>query len=182
MAEVTEPYADVKCDGLLVQVDRSWHLASLRSFSPHRPFAEAMLAWSGTALPGSQKAVAPQWPAVLSTFILAWRSPSEVWALSMDAPSFDSLIARVGDITHGCCVDQTGGFWVLKAGGARIADMLARVGSVASMPAPGEAHVTRIAEVPVMTLSVNPGEVLLIVERVYAEHVLGWIRATAADF
>ena len=182
MDESIGPYTDVKIDGLLVRVDRSWQMASLRSFPPHRPFAEEMLAWSGSALPSPLQAVAPQWPAALSTFILAWRSPSEVWALSMDAPSFRTLIERVGEISHGCCVDQTGGFWVFKATGARVADMLARVGAVASVPASGEAHVTRIAEVPVMTLCVNPGEILMIVERVYAEHLLGWIRATAADF
>jgi sarcosine oxidase gamma subunit len=100
----------------------------------------------------------------------------------MDTPSFRTLLARVGAMTQGCCVDQSGGLWVLKATGARVSDLLLRVGSCASVAAPGSAQVTRIAEVPVMTLCVNPGETLLIVERVYAEHLLGWIRATAADF
>ena len=182
MDELRGPYADIETAGLHVRIDRSWHVASLRSFRPNEPFAAEFLAWSGTALPAPQKAVAPQWPAVLSTFILAWRSPSETWALSMDLPSFNSLKARVSEFAQGCCVDQTGGLWVLKATGARVVDLLLRVGALASVPSTAAAHVSRIAEVPVMTLCVNPGETLLIVERAHAEHLLNWIRATAADF
>jgi hypothetical protein len=34
----------------------------------------------------------------------------------------------------------------------------------------------------VLALCVEEGQILLVVERVYSEHLLGWIRDTAADF
>ena len=182
MDELRGPYAAVETAGLHVRVDRSWQVAALRSFEPLGPYAAEFLAWSGTGLPAPLRAIAPQWPAMLSTFILAWRSPTETWALSMDAPSFNDLKTRVANSQHGCCVDQTGGLWVLKATGERVADLLLRIGAVASVPSAGDAHVSRIAEVPVLTMCISPGETLMVVERVYAEHLLNWIRATAGDF
>jgi len=175
-------FADVEAAGLQVCVDRSWYVASVRYFEPQGPFAAEFLAWSGTELPAAQRAITPTWPAQLSAFILAWRSPTETWALSMDQAAFDTLKERIAQSSHGCCVDQTGGFWVLKATGERVEDLLLRIGSTASPPAIGEAHVSRVAEVAVLTMSVNPGETLLIVDRAYAEHLLNWVRVTAADF
>jgi hypothetical protein len=182
MDELRGPFAAVEAGGLHVHVDRSWHAASLRYFEPQGPFAAEFLAWSGTELPAPQRAIAPKWPGQLSAFILAWRSPTETWAFSMDQPALDMLKERIAKSSHGCCVDQSGGFWVLKAAGERVGDLLLRIGSTASLPALGEAHVSRVAEIPVLTMSVNPGETLMVVDRVYAEHLLSWIRVTAADF
>jgi hypothetical protein len=33
-----------------------------------------------------------------------------------------------------------------------------------------------------MALCVNEGQIMLVVERVYSQHLLGWIGETAADF
>ena len=80
-------------------------------------------------------------------------------------------------------------WWIRRAGvrawqlaGARARDVLERIGSAGSIPAPGEARTGRLAELPVLSLSVREGEFLLLVERVYSEHLLGWISETAADF
>jgi hypothetical protein len=49
------------------------------------------------------------------------------------------------------------------------------------MPATGRALRSRLGEVPVLALSVVPGEYLLLVEGVYAPHLFDWLRETALD-
>jgi len=66
--------------------------------------------------------------------------------------------------------------------GDRLAELLSRFGGTASVPRPGEARRSRLADVPVLALSVRPGEALLLVDRAYAEHLMGWIRETLLDF
>jgi hypothetical protein len=39
-----------------------------------------------------------------------------------------------------------------------------------------------MADVPVLALSVRTGETLLVVDRAYAGHLVGWIRETLLDF
>ena len=39
-----------------------------------------------------------------------------------------------------------------------------------------------MADVPVLAISLCAGETLLVVERVYLPHLLGWIRETLLDF
>ena len=57
-----------------------------------------------------------------------------------------------------------------------------RLGSTDAIPALGEARTSRLAELSVMSLCTRPGEILLLVERVYVRHLIGWIRETVADF
>jgi hypothetical protein len=66
--------------------------------------------------------------------------------------------------------------------GLKARDLLARLGAVASIPDLGEARSSRLAELQVMTVCVQAGEFLLLVERVYAHHLLEWMGATVADF
>jgi sarcosine oxidase gamma subunit len=82
----------------------------------------------------------------------------------------------------GCMVDQTGGVEVLSVTGPRGADLMVRLGSPTSLPAVGESRTSRMAEVTVTAFCVRSGETFLLVERVYAAHLLGWIRSTLADF
>ena len=70
----------------------------------------------------------------------------------------------------------------MRVQGVRTRDLLLRIGNEASVPTPGESRISRIAELPVVSLSVKPGETLLLLDRVYAEHLLNWIRVTLADF
>ena len=68
---------------------------------------------------------------------------------------------------------------MLRAHGEGIPGLFARIGGQGTLPALGEARSSRLAEVPVLAIRVHPGEVLLIVDRVYAEHLKAWIRASA---
>jgi hypothetical protein len=79
-------------------------------------------------------------------------------------------------------VELSGGVRIVRLTGHHIADLLCRLGGTASVPAPGEARPCRLADVPVLALSVRAGEALLAVDRGYLPHLLGWIRETLLDF
>ena len=79
-------------------------------------------------------------------------------------------------------MNLSGGLEVLRVTGERLAELLSCLGGTASVPRPGEARRSRVADVPVLALSVRPGEALLLVDRAYAEHLMGWIRETLLDF
>ena len=115
-------------------------------------------------------------------FILLWRSPTETLLLSYDPAALAELDERVASEVDGCMVVQTGGIRVLRVAGPKARDLLLRLGSASAIPALGEAHTGRFAELQVLTACVEAGEYLLLVERVYANHLLDWIRATVADF
>jgi hypothetical protein len=59
---------------------------------------------------------------------------------------------------------------------------LQRLGAATAIASLGEARSGRLAELHVLTACVQSGEFLLLVERVYANHLIEWIRATVADF
>ena len=81
----------------------------------------------------------------------------------------------------GCMVNQTGGILVLRARGDKTGDLLLRLGSATAIAGVGEARSGRLAELQVLTVCVQPAEYLLLVERVYANHLVDWIAATVAD-
>lgn len=116
--------------------------------------------------------------------LLAWRSPTETLVLCLESSSgvLRSVAAALERAQDACLVDQSGGIWVLRLRGPRVADLLRRLGATTAVPAPGECRIGRLAEITVVSLCVREGEVLLLVERLYAEHLLGWIRETIADF
>jgi sarcosine oxidase gamma subunit len=91
------------------------------------------------------------------------------------------LQAHVDARNDGCVIDQTGGLLVLRAKGERIGELLARVGGHGALPTLGEARRSRMAEIPVLAIQVQADETLLVVERVYAEHLMNWLRVNAAD-
>jgi sarcosine oxidase gamma subunit len=116
--------------------------------------------------------------------LLAWRSPTETLVLCpAGSPGvLDAVAAALAGATDACLVDQSGGIWVLRLRGPRVADLLRRLGSTTAVPDLGECRIGRLAEITVASLSVREGEVLLLVERLYADHLLDWIRETIADF
>jgi hypothetical protein len=95
---------------------------------------------------------------------------------------FSQLAARLAGSSDGCFVDLSGGVKVVRLSGERTADLLCRLGGTASVPRPGEARRSRLADVPVLALSLHELETLLLVERAYLPHVLAWIRETILDF
>jgi sarcosine oxidase gamma subunit len=113
---------------------------------------------------------------------LAWRSPTETLIVAADAGCLSRVDRFAANRSDGCLVDQTGGMLALMVAGARAPDLLLRLGSTDAVPALGEARTSRLAELSVMSLCTRPGEILLLVERVYVRHLFGWIRETVADF
>jgi sarcosine oxidase gamma subunit len=160
---------------------RDFHIGALRYFD--RAAMDVSLGGHlGGPLPGALAAM--RYSAGSSReVILAWRSPTETYVLARDAAMFAALVEQAAsNRVIGYLIDQTGGVAVSRLEGGRARDLLCRLGSVASVPARGEARISRIAELPVLVMSLEEGAYLLTVERVYSEHLMGWVRETLADF
>lgn len=185
MDESQELFAAIEVKGLTVDGIRGMRVASLRYFDPAGNFAEAAGGLIGRPLPQPLRADSAT---LVSTnqrgdakFILAWRSPTETLLLSVDRGAFAHLGESLANVADGCMVDQSGGLCAVRVSGSRAEDMLLRLGSRASIPAVGEARSSRLADLPVLTLCVQPGTLILLVERVYLAHLVGWMSTTAAD-
>jgi sarcosine oxidase gamma subunit len=174
-------------DDLSVRWDHRLAIASLRYFDPAGPFAAEV----GEVLGGPQPAplrahrrllAAEGAGAAGSELVLAWRSPTETLLVTADVGCLAAVDRFAANRSDGCLVDQTGGILTLVVAGARAPDLLTRLGSTDAVPALGEARTSRLAELSVMSLCTRPGEILLLVERVYVRHLSGWIRETIADF
>ena len=172
----------IEVSGLSVNLQREWQFGSLRYFDAAGPFAAEVRGRLGGPLPKRLHAVTYPADASRGELILAWRSPTETLLLTADGAAFAAIAAGLANKPTGCLVDQSGGLWAWQVTGERTRDLLQRLGSTASIPVLGEARVSRLAELPVMALCVHEGQILLLVERVYSEHLYGWMRATAADF
>ena len=163
---------------LAVRLDETLAVLTLRYFVADGAFAAAVRAVLGAGLPGTQAAVSA------AGVVLAWRSPTETLALAADA---GVLIRGLADAPEGCCIDLSGGMKMLRVSGPRGPDFLCRLGGTGVVPRAAESRRGRLADVPVQLIGM-PGaagagaaETLLVVERVYAPHLLGWIRETLAD-
>jgi heterotetrameric sarcosine oxidase gamma subunit len=163
--------------GLSVRADEALQVATLRYFAPDGEFAEAVHEVTGLALPQTQQALTAD-----GQLILAWRSPTETLCLAANPARLVQIAARLAGRADSCLVGLTGGLLVLRVTGERIADLLCRLGGTGSIPRPGEARRSRMADVPVLAVSLTASETLLVVDRAYAEHLMGWIRETLLDF
>jgi heterotetrameric sarcosine oxidase gamma subunit len=172
----------VAIDGLSVIEERGLLAASLRYFDPADRFVAAVHESVGRPLPARLGAVQVDLATRGAHIILAWRSPTETLLLTADAVAFAELELRLAAEVDGCMVDQTGGVSAFRVSGLKARDMLLRLGAVTSIPDLGEARSGRLAELQVMTVCVQAGEFLMLVERVYAHHLLEWIGAAAGDF
>jgi hypothetical protein len=171
----------IEIDGLSVSADRDIQIASLRYFHQAGRFAAAVREAVGRALPEPLRAFQAGSAAQGPYVILAWRSPTETLLLSNERAAFDELERQLAAALDGCMVNQTGGMAVLRVRGKKAGDLLLRLGAATAIPSQGEARSGRLAELQVLTACLLPGEFLLLVERVYANHLLDWIGATAAD-
>jgi hypothetical protein len=172
----------VEIDGLSVSDDPGLQVASLRYFDTAGAFAGAVREIIGRPVPEPLHATQVEPPPNNAHFILAWRSPTETLLLCSDRVAFADLERRLAAAADGCMVEQTGGIRVLRVQGFRTRELFLRLGATTAIPSLGEARSGRLAEVHVLTACVQAREFLLLVERVYAAHLLEWIRATAADF
>lgn len=167
--------------GLSISLERALSAASLRYLDRAGAYARAAEQALKVRLPAALAAVTVPGLAGRADCILAWRNPTETLLLSAHAADFSQMRSQLLDATDGCTVDQSGGLWAVRIRGARIGDLLMRLGSSATIPQLGEAHTGRIAELAVLALCVRPEEILLVFDRVHAEHLLGWIGETARD-
>jgi sarcosine oxidase gamma subunit len=168
-------------DGLSVRTELAYQAASLRYFDTTARFAAALSETLGRPLAEPRRAARVEQSTGGAHVILAWRSPTENSLLCSDPAAFSALAAKLGAAPDGCMVDQSGGIRVIRVAGHRARDLLLRLGAATTLPELGEARTGRLAEVSVQTLSVEKGEYLLLVERVYLRHLIDWINATAAD-
>jgi hypothetical protein len=149
-------------------------VASLRHLDSSGGFAGALREHAGRALPGNKEAVL-----TAGGDILAWRSPTETLWLGTGNADFAGLAARTAGMSDGCVVDQTGGITGITAVGPGVADLMSRLGGAS--PALGESRICRLADLTVAASCVRPGEIWLLVERIHAPHLQGWIAATLRD-
>jgi len=166
-----------------LSVDRlhGMQAASLRYFEPGGGFADQVHQIIGWELPGPLVAISAVIPGDRQS-ILAWRSPTETLLLATETAEFARLKERLAGAADGCMVDQTGGLGVLRLRGRRADDLVLRMGSNESIPRRGEARSSRLAELNVLTLCVQADELILVVERVYADHLIDWMSRTITDF
>ena len=157
-------------------MDVPLHAATLRYFEADGPFAAAVAAAMGAPLPP------PLTATVLPGLVLAWLRPTETLALCETAAPLAGLCERLAQAQGGHAVDLTGGLEALRLRGSRVAELLSRLGSTAVTPGAGEARRGRLADVQVLAIGFSAGEVLLVVDRAYAEHLRGWIEATLAEW
>lgn len=169
--------------GLQVEDDLRMHVAALRYFEPAGSFAGAFAAATGSALPPPLTAAHVSLPAAPDDagVIFAWTRPSETLALTASAAALAELESRLAQAPGGQVVNLTGGLRVLRLGGARVADLISRLGS-AGAPRLNEARRMRLADVPALTLCVREAEVLLAVDRAYGVHLLDWLEVTLGDW
>lgn len=181
MDDHTDPYRDIEVAGLSVRLERSWHVLALRHFSSDGAFAQACGAWFKRALPATGGAVRVPVSPYAEAPILAWRNPTTTLVLSRTPATIEALDSALQGHPDGCCVDQSGGIQVLELTGSWVTPLLLRIGSRPEVVESGQVASIRIGEVVVTTLSVEPGCVFLLVDRAYLEHVLDWMRVTAAE-
>jgi sarcosine oxidase gamma subunit len=178
---VVNTVAGREVPGLTIKPRHDWQIGSLRYFDAAGPMDTNLQSTVGGSLPGPLAAV--RYANAQREIILAWRNPTETLIMTADGAAFAAVASRAAeDRSAGYLVEQTGGVWAWQLAGTRAREVLERIGSTGSIPAIGEARTGRLAELPVLSLSVREGEFVLLVERVYSEHLLGWIRETVLDF
>lgn len=172
----------VKVPGLEIETEVPLHAATLRYFeSAAGPFAAAVASATGTPLPAPLAVtVLPAGPA--GGAVLAWVRPTETLALSEEAAPVVRLREELADAAGGYVVDLSGGLRAFRIRGPRWAQLLSRLGSGAVGLRLNEARRGRLADVPVLALSIRTEEALLVVDRAYAAHLGGWIGQTLADW
>jgi hypothetical protein len=165
------------CAGLTVELAQGLHLASLRHFAA-APIDALLRETTGAGLPRSQQAC----QGADGEVTLAWRSPSETLLLSGAVAVLQQLAQQLKASDDACLVELSAAFRVVRLAGARVSDLLCRLGGTGAIPNVGEARRGRVCDVPVLAVSVCEAETWLVLDRAYLPHVLGWIGATLADF
>jgi heterotetrameric sarcosine oxidase gamma subunit len=167
----------LRAAGLTVRAE-PMHAASLRYFDTQGAFASAARAATASSLPDTLRAL----EGGDGGLVLAWRGPTETLLLTPHAARLAALEAQLGAHADGCLVNLSGALGVLRVIGEPCAELLGRLGGSGCVPGAGEARRARLADVPVLTVSVHAGDTWLVVDRGYAPHLYAWIRETLLDF
>jgi heterotetrameric sarcosine oxidase gamma subunit len=181
MDKLRDVPSPIEADGLSIMIDGGWLAASLRYFDAQGSFAAILRSAVGAGLPEPLRAIQAVAPASPVPLILIWRSPTETLLLSKDPPAFARLEDELAAAADGCMVNQTGGLCMVRVQGRRTDDLLTRLGATSAIPGIGEACTGRFAELQATAVRLAEDAVLLIVERVYVDHLLEWIAVTARD-
>lgn len=184
MSTVDTPtsWAPISAPELVVAIDEDVRAASLRYFaSMAADISGSLEAAVGLPIPDALKATSVRTDGQQETSILAWLSPTETLLLSTNDLRFDQLAACI-TVAGGYFVDQTDGFSVIKLTGKGTEELLVRIGVSDSFPDLGEAKRSRMADISVLAIRVCHEETLLVVNRIYTEHLMNWIRVSALDF
>jgi sarcosine oxidase gamma subunit len=163
-----------------VRPRRFLRIGSLRYFDPTGAFVGDLAAVVGGPVPKPLEAVRYT-VASGPEIILAFRSPTETLVLCDALEPFASIERFAADRQDGCLVEQTGGIWCCTLAGERAPDLLTRLGPTSLIPALGQVRTGRLAELAVMSLCIRSGDIMLLVDRVYADHLTAWMRETIAD-
>src|SRR5579863_6458472 len=95
------------------------HAAALRYFDSAGPFAAAVSAATGAALPARLAAAAVAAPGGAGAeLVLAWSRPTETLVLTASATALAALESQLESADGGQIVNLTGGLVVLRLGGA----------------------------------------------------------------
>jgi hypothetical protein len=185
MSTIAQVNSGVDGAGLSIHPVAPLWIASIRFFDVAGEFMRGLAGRVGGPMPGPLQALRyagnPGEAMPDTQILLASRSPNETLLLCNQAwvlAAFEDFAAGRSD---GCVVNQTGAYRVWDIAGERAPEFWARLGS-ASLPALGEARVSRVAELTVMTSSVEAGSTLVLVDRLYSEHLAGWMTETLRDF
>jgi len=181
MADLNISLAVVDGPGLHVSLDRGMHVATLRYFQPTGEFGARAAEAVGIPLPTVLKVSASTTFDHDGIAVLAWRSPTETFLLCASNGAFENIKRLCFSSNDGYLIDQTGGLSVLRASGARIADLFSRIGNIAALPGPGESKRSLMADIPALAVRPDEGDTYVVVDRLYREHLMNWIRETAAD-
>lgn len=173
--------APIEVAGLRVVFEPRLHVASLRYFDRQGAFARLLHDVTGMTLPDSSRALRRAEDPTSAAIILAWRSPTETSMISAAQTLIETLQGAAATLTDGCIVDQRGGALVFSASGEALPDLFARLGGQGACPSTGASLRSRLADVAVLAVKVQPEETLLIVERCYGPHLMAAIRVSAAD-
>jgi hypothetical protein len=166
---------------LRVLLDETMYVGSLRYFESNGRFANAAQEVLATTLPRTLKVTIRPSEGRQSLIALAWRSPTETLLLTDSESCFEQIETLSVSDQDGCFVDQTQGLCVLRAAGVQLLGLFQRMGGNDLFPLLGEAKRGRLADVPVLALMVQQKEILLVVERIYLEYVMDWIKSVVQD-
>jgi hypothetical protein len=163
-------------------------IGALRYFDAAGAFSRDLTVIMGGPLPKPLRAVrhagtdpGAERSAPTTGMLSLFRSPTETWVLCRSAGPFEAIERFAAPRADLCLIEQTGGIWCGRLFGPRAGDVLPRLGSTHSLPSPGQALTGRLADVTVTTVCIDPGEYLLLTDRVYADHLSSWMRATIDD-